>query len=96
MCARWAYTQLVEALKMGCEAYVLIPKAKSRKDWKDKAMLGYFIGYSEMKAWYHVTLGDTLVTSVHVLFDEAIPKRSADYLRGSIRRRLRFILRSNK
>ena len=36
---------------------------------------------AETKAAYRVILGDTLVTSVHVLFDEAIPEKSADYLR---------------
>ena len=49
------------------------------KDWEDKAMIGYFIGYSKHKMESRILLGDTVITSVHVLFDEAIPERSADY-----------------
>ena len=44
-------------------------------------MVGYFIGYSKTKAGYRILLGDTTVTSVHVLFDESVPERSADYYR---------------
>ena len=33
------------------------------------------------KVGYRVLLGDTVVTSVHVLFDESIPERSADHFR---------------
>ena len=65
----------------GCKAYVLVPRADRRKDWDDKAMVGYFIGYSKTKAGYRILLGDTTVTSVRVLFDESIPERSADYYR---------------
>ena len=60
---------------------MLIPKADRRKEWEDKAMVGYFIGYSKTKAGYRILLCDTVVTSVHVLFDECIPERSADYFR---------------
>ena len=67
--------------RWGCKAYVLIPKADRRKDWEDKAMVGYFIGYSKTKADYRILLCDTVVTSVHVLFDECIPERGADYFR---------------
>ena len=42
-------------------------------------MVGYYIGYSKTKVGYRVLLGDTVVSSVHVLFDESIPERSADY-----------------
>ena len=42
-------------------------------------MVGYFTGYSKHKVGYRILLGDTVITSVHVLFDEAIPERSADY-----------------
>ena len=65
--------------RWGCKAYVLIPKADRRKDWEDKAMVGHFIGYSKTKVGYKVLLQDTEVTSVHVLFDEAIPNRSTEY-----------------
>ena len=61
---------------------MLVPKADRRKDWEDKAMVGYFIEYSKSKVVYRVLLGDTVITSVHVLFDESIPERSADYFRA--------------
>ena len=67
--------------RWGCKCYVLIPKADRRKDWEDKAQVGYFMGYSKGKAGYKVLLQDTDVTSVHVLFDESIPERSAEYFR---------------
>ena len=56
--------------RWGCKAYVLIPKEDRRKDWEDKAMIGYFVGYSKTKAGYRILLCDTVV---HVLFDECIP-----------------------
>ena len=74
-------SNLAKLRRWGRKAYVLIPKADGRKDWKDKAMVAYFIGYSKTMVGYRVILGDTVVTSVHVLFDEAIPERSADYFR---------------
>ena len=73
--------------RWGCKAYVLIPKADRRKDWEDKAMVCYFIGYSKTKAGYRILLCNTVVTSVHVyictkvLFDECIPELSADSFR---------------
>ena len=65
--------------RWGCKAYVLRPKADRRKDWEDKALVGYFVGYSKTKAGYKILLQDTEVTSVHVLFDESIPERHDDY-----------------
>ena len=65
----------------GCKAYVLIPKSDRRNNREDKAMVGYFIGYSKTKAGYRILLCDTVVTSVHVIFDESIPERSAYYFR---------------
>jgi len=44
-------------------------------------MIGFFLGYPTEKNGYRVMLGDTVVTSVHVLFDEDIPERSADYFK---------------
>ena len=38
--------------RWGCKAYVLVPKADRRKDWEDKAMVGYYIGYSKTKVGY--------------------------------------------
>ena len=60
---------------------MLIPKADRRIDWEDKAMVGYFIGYSKTEAGYRILLRDTVVTFVHVLFDECIPERGADFFR---------------
>ena len=61
--------------RWGCNAYVLVPKADRRKEWEDKAMVDYYIGYSKTKVGYRVLLGDIIVTSVCVLFDESIPER---------------------
>ena len=44
-------------------------------------MVGYFIGYSKNKKGYMILCNDIVITSVHVLFDESIPDRSADYFR---------------
>ena len=54
---------------------MLIPKTDRRKDWEDKAMVGYFIGHSKTTAGYPI------LTSVHVSFDESIPERGDDYFR---------------
>jgi hypothetical protein len=69
--------------RWGCKAYVLKPRADRRKDWDDKALIGYFMGYSTEKAGYQVFLpaDSKVVTSVHVLFDEAIPERGDDYFK---------------
>ena len=58
---------------------MLRPKADRRKDWEDRAMVGYFIGYSKHKVGYRILLRDKVITSVHVLFHEAISEQSADY-----------------
>jgi hypothetical protein len=58
----------------------LKPKADRRKDWEDKAQIGYFTGYdtSNTIGWeVYLPASDTFVTTVHVIFDE----RSDDYLR---------------
>jgi len=67
----------------GCKAYVLKPKADRRKDWDDKAQVGYFVGYSEDTMGWQVWLpeSDTYVTSVHVLFDESPPDRGEEYFK---------------
>jgi hypothetical protein len=44
-------------------------------------MIGHLIGYSKTKKGYQVIIGDTVVTSVHVLFDESIPSRSEEYFK---------------
>ena len=48
-----------------------------------------------MKAGYRVILGETVVTSVNVLFDEAIPERSG-IAESSTRRWWKSIQRSDK
>jgi len=65
----------------GCKAYVLKPKAARNKDWDDKALTGYFVGYSESTVGWQIFLPATneIVTTVHVLFDERAPERGADY-----------------
>ena len=65
----------------GCRCYVLIPKADRRKDWEDKSKIGYYIGLSKTKIGYMVLIGDIILTSIHVLFDERIPERSAEYFK---------------
>jgi hypothetical protein len=65
----------------GCKAYVLSPKADRRKDWQDKAQVGYFVGYSDTTVGWEIYLpaSDTFVTTVHVLFDEEVPDRAEEY-----------------
>jgi hypothetical protein len=63
----------------GCKAYVLTPKADRRKDWEEKNKVGHLIGYSTDKKGYIILVGDTIVKSVHVLFDESPPERSVEY-----------------
>jgi hypothetical protein len=67
----------------GCKAYVLTPKADRRKDWEDKAQVGYFVGYSETTVGWEIYLpaSDTFVTTVHALFDESPPDRGEDYFK---------------
>ncbi len=64
---------------MGCKAYALTPKADRRKDWEEKNKVGHLIGYSTDKKRYIILVGDTIVKSVHVLFDESSPERSVEY-----------------
>ena len=59
---------LVDERKWGCKAYVLVPKADRRKVWEEKAQTGYFVGFPDEQMGYQVLIGDTIVTSVHVLF----------------------------
>ena len=59
--------------RWGCKAYVLVPMADRLKDWEDKAVVGYYIGYSKTKVEYRALLGDTVVTSVHVLLMNLSP-----------------------
>ena len=45
-------------------------------------MAVHFIGYSNTNAAYRALLENAVVTSIHVLFDESIPERSADFFRN--------------
>jgi hypothetical protein len=67
--------------RWGCKCYVLKPKADRRKDWEEKGMIGHFLGYStDKQSWLcYLPEYDNFVTSVHILFDENIPARDADY-----------------
>ena len=63
----------------GSKAYIVRPKANRRKDWEDKAQVGYFTGVSEegTVGWeIYLPASDTFETTVHVLFDENAPLRS--------------------
>jgi hypothetical protein len=60
----------------------LKPKADRRKDYEDKAQIGYFSEYdtSDTIGWdIYLPAPDTFVTTVHVLFDDKPSKRSDDY-----------------
>lgn len=74
-------SNLSKLRRRGFKSYVWIPIVDHRMDGEGKAMVGYSLGYSKTKAGYRVILGDTVVTSVHILFDETIPERSADNFR---------------
>ena len=65
----------------GCKAYVLKPGADRRKDWDDKAQVGYFMGYSQDTVGWEIYLpaSNTMITSVNVLFDEKPPDRTEEY-----------------
>jgi hypothetical protein len=59
----------------GCKAHLLKPKADRRKDWEDKAQIGYFTGYDTSK-----TIGWEIYLPASDTF-ERLPKRSDDYFR---------------
>ena len=64
---------------MGVQGTCRNPQADWRMNREHKDMVGYYIEYSKTKVAYHVLLGNTVVTSVHVQFDEFIPERPGDY-----------------
>jgi hypothetical protein len=67
----------------GCKAYVRKNRSDIKKDWQDKARIGYFVGYSlnDGALGYKIYLPskEDTVTSIHVLFDENIPTREEEY-----------------
>jgi hypothetical protein len=49
----------------GCKAYLKLPKDYQRKDWRDKAFTGYFVGYNEPGAMgYRLYIPDLRETVV--------------------------------
>ena len=60
---------------------MLIPKAGRWNDWEDKAFSGYFVGYSSNGTGYNVYIPESnkIMSSSHVLFNEAIPEKSEEY-----------------
>jgi hypothetical protein len=57
----------------GCKCYAL---KQRRKDFDDKAYSGFLVGYGYI---VFVPELDTIIVSVHVVFNEVIPDPTADY-----------------
>jgi hypothetical protein len=66
----------------GCKVYSLKPIAERKKDWDEKAVSGYLVGYAEQNTGYkiYVPAEDKIVVSVHVIVDEVSLSPSDDYL----------------
>jgi hypothetical protein len=66
--------------RWGCKCFPYVPKSKRVKDWADKALLGYLVGYTEENAYVvYVPSKGTTVTTVMLTFDEAIPTHAEFY-----------------
>ena len=66
----------------GCKAYLKLPKDYQRKDWRDKAFTGYFVGYNEPGAMgYRLYIPDLreTVVGVNVTFNEVVPSYAEEY-----------------
>jgi hypothetical protein len=65
----------------GCKCYALKPIAERLKDFDDKAYSGFLVGYCQENTGYMVFVPslDTIVESVHVIFNEVIPDPTAEY-----------------
>ena len=66
----------------GCKAYVKLSRNYTRKDFRDKSLVGHFIGYSEEgEIGYKIFIPEhkEIVIGVHVLFNEIIPSYSESY-----------------
>jgi hypothetical protein len=67
----------------GCKCFVALePSAERRKDFDDKAYSGFLVGYAQQNADYMIFVSglDTIIVSVHVVFNEVLPKNpTADY-----------------
>ncbi len=67
---------------MGRKAYLKLPKDYHRKDWRDKAFTGYFVGYSEAEAMgYRLYIPDLResVVGVNVTFNEVVSSYAEEY-----------------
>jgi hypothetical protein len=66
--------------RWGCKCFPYVPKSKRVKDWADKALLGYLVGYTEENAYVvYVPSKGTTVTTVMLTFDEAISTHAESY-----------------
>jgi hypothetical protein len=66
----------------GCKSYLKIPKTYMRKDWRDKTLSGYFMGYStegEMGYKIYVPELKSVVVGVNCVFNEVIPTYTEEY-----------------
>lgn len=65
----------------GCKSWAIIPKEQRRKEWKDKAKPGYYMGVSSQPIGHRIYVPDLdeEIVTVHATFDEQIPERSKDY-----------------
>ena len=77
----------------GCKTYLKIPKNYIRKDWREKALSGYLMGYStDGEMGYKVylpELKDTVV-GVNCVFNEVIPTYTEEYFQEL--NKMQFIL----
>ena len=69
------------ATNMGCKCYALKPEDERRKDFDDKAYSGFLVGYAQENTGYMIFVPelDTVIVSVHVVFNEVIPDPTAEY-----------------
>ena len=82
MCAWWPCTQPITSSSVGVQGICLGAKGGSTQGLGGQGYFGRLLHrVFKTKVGYRVLLGDTVITSVHVLFDESIPVLSADYFR---------------
>jgi hypothetical protein len=65
----------------GCKAYAKIPRSYQRKEFSEKVISGFHVGYSRTPIGYKVfvpELNDIIIT-VHVTFNEVIPDYTDEY-----------------
>ena len=66
----------------GCKTYLKIPKNYLRKDWSEKCVSGYLMGYSvEGEMGYKIFMPELkeIVIGVNCIFNEVIPTYSEEY-----------------